>query len=275
MRDPAPRLGPALAMSAAHDLDDLLRSAVAAARAAGDVLAGGFASSDKQARMKGHPNNPVTVYDRRAEETIVDRLTAEHSEDGILTEESDESEGTSGRRWVIDPLDGTNNFLAGIPHFAVSIALEDADGALVACVHDPIRNETFTAARDRGARLNGRQIEVSKRESLEGAVVGVGLSFEPRRRTEMIGQLPALIAFAGVLRTLGSAALDLAYVAAGRFDAIWYLALHPWDVAAGRLLVAEAGGRITDLRGLPADDPLGGIVASNRRLHGEFVDALA
>lgn len=245
-----------------------------AAKAAGIVLVRGFSSSDKGAQAKGHPNDPVTVYDQQAEDTIVRVLTAEYPDDGILSEESAESEGTSGRRWFIDPLDGTNNFLAGIPHFAVSIALAIEDEVVLGCVHDPVRGETFTAVRGDGAHLNAQRIRVSERDTLDGAVLGVGLSHHPGRRGEMIEQLPPFLSRAGVLRTLGSAVLDLAYVAAGRFDAIWYLSLHDWDVASGGLLVQEAGGRLTGLQGAPLSDPRRGIAASNGRIHDEFLHAL-
>ena len=262
-------------MSGSLDPDRALRSAVDAAHTAGDVLLRGFSSSDKEARTKGHRNNPVTIYDRRSEEAIVRIITAEHPDDGILSEESDESQGTSGRRWIVDPLDGTSNFLAGIPQFAVSIALALGENVVLGCVYDPIRGETFTAVRGSGAYLNEQRIRVSQRATLNGSVLGVGLSFDPERRTEMLNQMRRLVGRAGVLRTLGSAALDFAYVAAARFDATWYLALHAWDVAAGGLLVEEAGGRLTDLQGRTMQDLRFGVVASNGRLHDEFLDALA
>jgi myo-inositol-1(or 4)-monophosphatase len=254
--------------------DRALWSAVEAARAAGEVLVLGFSSSDKGARPKGHPNNPVTIYDQQAEDVIVQALTDEHPDDGILSEESVESEGTSGRRWIIDPLDGTNNFLTGIPHFAVSIALAIGDEVVLACVHDPVRGETFTAVRGGRAHLNEQRIRVSERDTLDGAALGIGLSYHPSRRSEMIEQISPFLSRAGVLRTLGSAVLDLAYVAAGRFDAIWYLSLHDWDVASGGLLVQEAGGRVTDLQGAPLSDPRRGIAASNSRIHDELLHAL-
>lgn len=254
--------------------DRALRSAVAAARRAGGVLVRGFRSPDKRAHAKAHPNDPTTAYDRAAEEAIVRVLRAEHPDDGLEKEESAASGGISGRRWIIDPLDGTNNFVAGIPHFAVSIALEHGGEVLLGCVHDPVRDETFTAVRGEGSRVNGERIGVSTRDRLDGAVLGAGLASHPGRRAEMVDQLPLLVARAGVLRTLGSASLDLAYVAAGRFDAIWYLSLHAWDVAGGGLLVEEAGGRVTDLRGAPLRDPLSGVAASNGRLHAEFLHAL-
>lgn len=261
-------------MTTPNHFDRALRSAMEAATAAGDVLVRGFSSSDASAQAKGHPNNPVTIYDHLAEDAIVRVLTAEHPDDAILSEESAESEGTSGHRWIIDPLDGTNNFLAGIPHFAVSIALIVGGETVLGCVHDPVRGETFSAVRGDGSYLNEKRIRVSDRDTLDGAILGVGLSYHPSRRAETIGQLPPFLSRAGVLRTLGSAALDLAYVAAGRFDAIWYLSLHDWDVAGGGLLVQEAGGRLTGLQGAPLCDPRGGIAASNGRIHDEFLHVL-
>ena len=261
-------------MTTPAPFDRALQSAMEAARAAGDVLIRGFSSSDKGVQTKGHPNNPVTLYDRQAEDTIVRALTDEYPDDGILSEESAESEGASGRRWFIDPLDGTNNFLAGIPHFAVSIALAVRDEVVLGCVHDPVRGETFTAVRGECAHLSEQRIRVSERNTLDGAVLCIGLSHHPSRRAEMVEQLSPFLSRAGVLRTLGSAALDLAYVAAGRFDAVWYLSLRDWDVAAGGLLVEEAGGRLTGLQGAPLSDPRRGIVASNGRMHDEFLHAL-
>jgi len=262
-------------MSAAHSLDRSLRIAMRAAVAAGDILRRGMSASDKAPRAKAGPNDPVTVYDQRAERAIADILGAEHPDDAILSEESIEAEGVSGRCWVIDPLDGTHNFLAGIPHFAVSIALAVDEQPILGCVHDPIRGETYTALRGRGAFLNGRPIHASARAAVDGAVVAVGLSHDPDRRAEVLARIPTLARRAGVLRTLGSAALDLSYVAGGRVDATWYLSLHRWDVAAGTVLVEEAGGRMTGLDGEPLRDPRDGVVASNGQIHERFLDALA
>jgi myo-inositol-1(or 4)-monophosphatase len=252
-----------------------LRVAVDAAHAAGDVLRRGLFAPDKGARGKGHANNPVTVFDRQAEQAIFRILQSACPEDGILSEESEAIAGRSGRRWIVDPLDGTNNFLAGIPHFAVSIALEDERGTLLGCVHDPMRDETFTAVRGDGARLDNTPLHVSGRMSLDGAVIVAGLSYHPDRRRRLHERLPALYPHIGVLRFLGSAALDLAYVAAGRLDAVWYEALSAWDIAAGRLLIEEAGGRMSDLVDAPPLDPGCGVAASNGRLHEAFLHALA
>jgi len=255
--------------------EDALGTAVEAAHAAAAVLRRGFSCPDKGARAKAHAHDPVTVFDREAEAAILRILTSAYPEDAVLSEESDASAGRSGRRWIVDPLDGTNNFLAGIPHFAVSIALEDERGAILGCVYDPVRDEMFTAVRGGGAWLGDAQIRVSKRQSLDGAVVAIGFSHHPERRSRTHRRLPSLFSRVGVLRGLGSASLDHAYTAAARFDASWYESLSAWDIAAGALLVEEAGGRMSDLGGGPLVDPDSGVVASNGRLHDEFVHALA
>ncbi len=248
--------------------------AVEAAHAAEDILLEGFSAPDKQLRTKRHPYDPVTVYDRRAEEAIVGCLAAAYPHDGIVAEESPDLAGRSGRRWIVDPLDGTSNFVAGIPHFAVSIALAAGEEPLLGCVHDPVRAETFTALRGGGTRVGTRAVRVSDRSALDGAAVSVGWSHDPIRRGRTIEQLRSLLPRAALVRSLGSAALDLAYIAAGRLDAAWYAALHPWDVAAGIVLVEEAGGIITDFAGGPVRDPGVGIVASNGRWHGTLLRAI-
>jgi len=234
----------------------------------------GFGTSFEGTETKAHRHDPVTIYDRAADRAIAEVLRAADPRVGIVSEESTHP-GSAGASWVVDPLDGTNNFLRGVPDFAVSIALVDDQGPRVACVYDPLRDELFTAARGAGAERNGAQIRVSDQASLDGAALGVGFSTEPDRRALTIRQLPAFLGSARSLRIVGSAALDLAYVAAGRFDAAWYLSLHDWDIAAGRLLVTEAGGRVTDLRGAPLISALeGGILASNGTLHSPMLGAL-
>lgn len=263
-----------MATRAALSPPSALQAAIAAARAAGAVLRRGFGTALDGTRTKAHRHDPVTVYDLAADRVIAEILLAADPRVGILSEEGTRL-GTAAASWVVDPLDGTNNFLRGVPDFAVSIALVDAEGSVVGCIYDPLRDDLYTAARGRGAERNGSPLRVSAQASLDGAVLGVGLSSEPVRRAATIAQLPALIDSARALRIVGSAALDLAYVAAGRFDATWYLSLHDWDVAAGRLLVCEAGGRVTDLRGRPlvsvAD---AGILASNGALHPLVLGAL-
>ncbi len=250
-----------------------LDAAVSAAREAGRFLLGGL-GTPIAAEAKAHRHDPVTAYDREADRMIADALLTAFPGTGLISEERPPHLGTSGAAWVVDPLDGTNNFLRGVPDFAVSIALVDRDGPFVGCVYDPARDATFTATRGGGARRDDTPIRVSSHPSLEGAMLGVGFSTEPALRAATLRQLPILVPHVRGLRIVGSAALDLAYVAAGRFDAAWYLSLSDWDVAAGRLLVTEAGGRVTDLNGAPLVSPHGGVAASNGLLHASLLAAL-
>jgi myo-inositol-1(or 4)-monophosphatase len=252
-----------------------LDAAVHAARQAGAALRRGFADPAKEAETKAHRHDPVTIYDRQADRVIADILLAATPDAGLVSEEGTRSDGAGRLCWVVDPLDGTNNFLRGVPDFAVSIALTDPDGPCVACIYDPLRDELYTAIRGAGAERNGVRIRVSGQTTLDGAVLGIGFSTESARRLITLAQLPTFAPRVRSLRIVGSAALDLAYVAAGRFDATWYLSLYDWDVAAGRLLVSEAGGQVTDLSGSPLlcphDD---GVLASNGALHGPLLASL-
>lgn len=256
-------------------LQSALTAAVEAALAAGAILRQGFFADDKHAETKTHRHDPVTVYDRRSDETIQRILGRAFPDWAIISEEGEKAASVSGPQWIIDPLDGTNNFLRGVPDFAVSIALADEDGSAVACIYDPLRDELFTALRGEGSNRNGDPIRVSDHGSIDGAVLGIGLSTLPKRRAVTLGSLSQFIASVRSLRLTGSAALDLAYVAAGRFDATWYLSLHEWDVAAGILLVAESGGRISDLHGATLRNPDHGILASNGRIHASMVRAIS
>ena len=252
-----------------------LEAAVTAARAAGVVLRRGFGTPLQGTVTKAHRHDPVTVFDREADRAIADILLAADPHLGLVSEEGTHR-AIHGARWIVDPLDGTNNFLRGVPDFAVSIALVDDAGPSIACVYDPLRDEMFTATRGGGAARNDEPLRVSSLSSLDGAVLGVGFSTEPDRRRATLGQLPAFVSLVRSLRIVGSAALDLAYVAAGRFDGTWYLSLHDWDVAAGWLLVTEAGGRVSDLRGGRLLSPeTSGILASNGPLHPLLIAALA
>ena len=194
-------------------------------------------------------------------------LRAERPDDALIGEEGAGDEGTSGRRWVVDPLDGTVNFLYGFPAWGVSVALEDADGTAAGVVLDPLRDECFAAARGQGARLNGEPIRVRDRRELGRALVATGFSYEPVRRAEQAGIVRRLLPRVRDLRRAGAAALDLSWLAAGRLDAYYERGLNPWDWAAGRLLIEEAGGAVAELPGLPP-----GLVAAATP---ELLEALA
>ena len=227
--------------------------ALRAARKAGELIARATENIDHlEVESKG-ANDYVTEVDRAAEQEIIYHLTKAYPDHAFLAEEG----GASGNpdseyRWIIDPLDGTTNFIRGIPHFAVSIACEYRGKIEHAVVLDPIRREEFLASRGRGAQLNGRRIRVSKLTSLDNALLGTGIPFREREAGHLPAYSRSLEALAGScagIRRAGAAALDLAYVAAGRLDAFWEIGLAPWDIAAGSLLVQEAGGLIADLNG--------------------------
>ena len=196
-----------------------------------------------------------------------ERIEAAYPTDAIHGEEGSERIGTSGLTWVVDPLDGTTNFLFGVPVWAVSIACEDADGALVACVLDPTRDELFTAARGEGARLNGRPITVSARAELAHALIATGFNYDSGLRRSQAEQLASLIAEVRDVRRAGAASLDLAWVASGRLDGFYEAGLGRWDWAAGSLLVREAGGTFTHAPGPHGVDQ---IVATNGLLAHEI-----
>lgn len=219
-------------------------------------------------------NNLVTQIDRQSEDAIVALLKQAFPGDAILAEEGGAHAGGE-RRWVIDPLDGTTNFVLGIPHSAVSIALEIGGVSVVGVVYDPYKDELFHAVRGQGAFLNGVPIRVSKRHPLKRAVLATGFPTDVTYRMSVC--LPLLVEVLGdiqALRRMGAASLDLAYVAMGRVDGFFELRLRPWDVAAGSLLVEEAGGRVSDHSGGPIqysswDPPL--TVASNTLIHNELL----
>jgi len=221
-----------------------------------------------QVSVKG-PGEFVSTADLRAERTLKTELTRARPGYGLLMEEGGGTEGSDEHhRWIVDPLDGTTNFLHGIPHFAISIGLE-RDGEIVAgLVYEPTRDEMFWAEKGIGAYLNDRRLRVSGRRHLAEAVIGTGIPFGGRGdHSAYIGTLARVMAATSGVRRLGAAALDLAYVAAGRFDGFWEFGLFPWDLAAGLLLVREAGGFVSDLSGGQTMMTSGDVLAANGHLH--------
>jgi myo-inositol-1(or 4)-monophosphatase len=248
---------------------DDLELALAAARAGARVVADAFGSSPIP-EMKGR-NDPVTEIDRRAERAIVGLIRAHRPDDGFLAEESGGTIG-AGRQWIVDPLDGTVNFVHGIPQVAVSVALYEGDIPLVGVIEDPLRGEVFAAAAGIGATMNGAPIAVSS-AGLAGAVVATGFPYDHDRYAEQYaGVLGAVLARIGGLRRFGSAALDLAWTAAGRYEGYWELGVAPWDQAAGTLIVRRAGGIVTDPWGAPASPATRLIVAGNPVMHAELTE---
>ena len=253
----------------------LLNIAIRAARRAGEVIARSIPRLESlQVTVKGR-NDYVSEIDQAAEREIIDIIHKHYPDHAILAEESGAS-GDHEMRWVIDPLDGTTNFLHGFPHFAVSIAAERAGKGEVAVVYDVMRQELFTAARGAGAQLDGRKIRVSKQRELEGSLIATGFPFrlEAEHFSAYVEQLRVIMAQAAGVRRAGAAALDLAYVAAGRVDAFWEIGLKPWDTAAGALLIQEAGGHIGTLTG---DPYTGGIhvVAGTPKVYAAMLAAIA
>ncbi|MCL2669311.1 MAG: inositol monophosphatase [Syntrophaceae bacterium] len=212
--------------------------------------------------------NLVTEADRMAEQLIVARILQAYPGHDILAEESPATANGSGYRWIIDPLDGTTNYAHGFPVFSVSIALEVEGAIQLGAVYHPMLNELFTAERGKGAFLNGQRLSVSPTADLGRSLLATGFPYDLRRdRNNNINYFEALALSSQAVRRAGSAALDLAYVAAGRFDGFWELKLMPWDTAAGWLLVEEAGGRVTDLTGGPYHLRSPHLLASNGLIH--------
>ncbi|MHB8253115.1 MAG: inositol monophosphatase family protein [Acidiferrobacter sp.] len=245
----------------------MLNTAIKAARRAGTMIVRALPDIDRLQVETKSRHDFVTEVDRRAEELIIDTLRGAYPDHAILAEESGLAPGNEWE-WVIDPLDGTTNFLHGFPQFAISIGLRRRGRLEQAVVFDPLRDELFTATKGEGAQLNDRRIRVSRVADLDGALLGTGFPF---RQTDSLKHWIAMFEQVAQntsgIRRAGSAALDLAYVACGRLDGFWETGLKPWDIAAGSLLVREAGGLASDL--FTDGDPLdsGNILAGNPRVY--------
>jgi myo-inositol-1(or 4)-monophosphatase len=272
------------------DPTSLLDIATDAAHQAGALLLQRFALPATGVSSKSTPTDPVSDADRDAEALVATLIRSRRPADRIVTEEGSGSESGGGAAgggaagggwdpdgggltWIVDPLDGTVNFLFGIPVWSVSIAVEDRDGAVAGVVFDPNRHESFTATRNGGAHLNGASIQVSARSDLESALIGTGFAYEAKARSIQAAVVSRVLPLVRDVRRAGSAALDLASVACGRLDAFYEAPMEWWDKAAGVLLVREAGGIVTDL---PA--PLGlspGVIAGGPVLHRALTSLVA
>jgi myo-inositol-1(or 4)-monophosphatase len=255
-----------------HPLQNI---AMRAARRAGDLIVRSLSRLDSLKIDSKGRNDFVTEIDRKAEEDIIATVRKAYPDHAFLAEESGQS-GNNDFTWIIDPLDGTTNFLHGFPIFAVSIAVEHKGRLEHGVVYDPLRQEFFTASRGAGAQLEGKKIRVSTQRTLEGALIGTGFPYRANIRyiDAYLDMLKAVMTTAAGVRRPGAASLDLAYVAAGRIDAFWEIGLAPWDTAAGTLLIQEAGGRNGTLTGEPYAQG-GHIIAGNPRVFTELVEALA
>jgi myo-inositol-1(or 4)-monophosphatase len=255
-------------------IDELRAAAEFAARRGGEVLRRRFEEA-RTIDLKGQIDL-VTDADQAAERAILEFVRAEFPEHGIVAEESAAQEVTgSGPRWYIDPLDGTTNYAHRVPHFCVSVAVWDQQGPLAAAVYQPLLDDLYAAGRGTGATCNGEIVRVSAQPGLAQALVGTGFPYDIWTKPEAPLKLFAtVLPKARGLRRFGAAALDLAYVACGRFDGYFELGLFPWDVAAGILLVQEAGGRVTDLRGNAPQVGDRQIIAANQPVHAELLALL-
>ena len=251
-----------------------LEHAVRAAKAAGDLQRGRL-WSEHDIRFKGE-TDLVTEVDHACERLIVATLRDVYPDHDILAEEETRQLSSARCRWIIDPLDGTTNYAHGYPWFCVSIALEVDGDVCLGVIYQPVMDELFTAVRGAGAFLNGRPIRVSQRRPLKQCLLATGFPYDRTPDNENnFDQFHAFQFAARAVRRAGAAALDLASVAAGRLDGYWEMKLKPWDVAAGQLLVAEAGGRVTGYDGAPFSSYNHRVVASNGLIHDEMIAVLA
>jgi len=258
-------------------MNPMLNMAIKAAYEAGDIIARSADRIDQLQIEHKDKNDFVTEIDRSAEDAIIGILKRAYPDHAFLGEESGEHKGKGQYEWIIDPLDGTTNFLYGIPHFAVSIALKK-DGKLdQAVIYDPMKDDLFYASRGGGAFLNKRRMRVSKRLSLSGALLTTGFPYRSNQ-TDLVEPyfktLKALMIDTAGVRRPGAASLDLAYVAAGRYDGFWEFDLHEWDIAAGVLIIQEAGGLVGDLKGGNTHLTSGDIVAASPKVFKHMIKRL-
>jgi myo-inositol-1(or 4)-monophosphatase len=253
------------------DVTGTLDLAVALAKQAG-ALAVEMRQGVEQLAPKSSPTDVVTAADKAVEQLLVRAITEARPDDGLLGEEGSERSGSSGLRWVVDPIDGTVNYLYGIPQWAVSIGVEDSEGTVVGVVYDPVKDELWQAVRGQGSSLNGRPLSCTKVTDLGHTLVGTGFGYDQRARARQAMLMPTLLPAVRDVRRLGSGALDLCAVAAGRLDAYYEQGLSPWDLSAGRLIATEAGARVEGLRGQPASAAL--VVAAGPGVFDAFHDLL-
>ena len=252
----------------------MLNIAVRAARSAGNIIVRNLDRVDSLTVQTKDRNDFVSEVDRQAEQEIIGILRKAYPDHGVLAEESGHQDGND-YQWIIDPLDGTTNYLHGFPQFAVSIALRHKGRIEQGVVYDPLRQELFTASRGAGANLNDRRIRVTNRRNLDGALLGTGFPFKSQQHLDAyLDMFRALFPRTAGIRRPGSAALDLAYVASGRLDGFWEIGLSIWDMAAGVLLIQEAGGISSDFVGGHNYLENGNLVAGNPKVFAEILKAI-
>jgi myo-inositol-1(or 4)-monophosphatase len=258
-------------------MQPMVNIAVRAARRAGDIIIRSLNRVHQLEVRSKERNDFVTEVDTKAEQDIIDTIRRTYPDHGFLAEESGSTPSRRGDDefvWIIDPLDGTTNFLHGFPQFAVSMAVQRRGKLEHAVIYDPMRQELFTASRGDGAQVDGKRMRVSKQTELDGSLIGTGFPYKANRQwlDAYMDMLKLMMQQTAGVRRPGSAALDLAYVAAGRLDGFWELGLSPWDTAAGTLLITEAGGMVGTLAG--HEYKLGGdIVAGNPKMYAAMIEA--
>ena len=250
----------------------MLQTAVEAARRAGQVIVEHYPEG-RTVTEKGF-RDLVTDVDMAAEKVILDLIRARFPEHAVVSEEAGGSEISSDYTWIVDPLDGTTNYVHRHPVFAVSIGLVKAGEPLIGVVHEPLHDQTFVVQKGQGVRLNNALIQVSRMASLDNAMVGLDWGHTQEERRQILSYLNRIAPHCGTLRVLGSAALAMAYVAAGWLDAYFNLGLKPWDAAAGMLMIIEAGGRCSTLEGEPYHVGLSGCLVTNSLIHDELLTVM-
>jgi myo-inositol-1(or 4)-monophosphatase len=255
-------------------VSELLALATSIAREAGALAKRRFLEP-RTIRTKSSEIDLVTDVDHAIDALVRERIRAARPDDALLTEEGGALAGTNGVRWIVDPLDGTTNYAHAFPAFSISVGVEVDGRREAGVVYDPMRDELFAAARGRGATLNGAPIRVSEIAELKRALLATGFAYDVhQKRTPNLEYFERFVGRAQAIRRMGSAALDFAYVACGRFDGYWELHLAPWDVAAGLLLVEEAGGRTSDFDAGPPPASGARIVASNGHVHDAMLETI-
>jgi myo-inositol-1(or 4)-monophosphatase len=243
-----------------------------AARRAGEILKAHFREK-AQVKYKGRANI-VTAIDLKAEDSLKSFLQAEYPDHAILSEESEAVQGNSDYKWILDPLDGTNNYSFGIPHFCTVIALARGDDVLLGIVYDPLRDEMFHAQKGKGAFLNASPISVTQKTRVQDSLIGLDLGYVDEKGKKTLNLITSLWPNMYAFRIMGSAALGMAYAACGRLDLYIHLLLYPWELACGQLLVTEAGGTVSDWESKPVAIGEGSVIASNKAIHADFLRIL-
>jgi len=254
----------------------MLNIAIRAARQAGDIIIRSADSVDTLKITIKNQNDFATEIDKRAEEEIINILLTAYPDHGVLAEESGYLNKDAEYIWIIDPLDGTTNFMHGFPHYAVSIALKRGNTIEQAVIYDPVRQDLFTATRGKGAMLNNRRLRVGRQRKIEGSFLGTGFPFKNDKDIEpYLDIFRDIFSITSGVRRAGAASLDLAYVAAGKLDGFFEIGLKPWDFAAGVLLIQEAGGVVSDFANTHDYHTSGNIVCGNPKIHRALLDKIS